>query len=735
MAFIGQSIRRFEDQRFLTGQGRFVADLAEEGVLHMAVLRSPHAHARVLSIDTSQAGAFTLTAADLAAAGIGDLPCPAQIGVPIEKAPRPVLAGDRVRHVGQPVAFTFAETPEAARDAAERIVVEYDPLPANADPQAAFTAPLLHDNAPENRAFIWTKGNLAAVEEGFSTAAHITRLAIANQRITCAPIETRAAIARPDGTLIVNGQAVHGMRRQIAAVLGVEEASLHLIVPDVGGGFGVKNVPFPEHIGLLHAARVLGRPTRWLAEQSDDFAASAHGRGMHSQAALALDGEGRFLALRVEALAEIGAYAAPGGPSCPTNSAGTAFGGGYAIPAIHARVQGVYTNTAPIEAYRGAGKPEANHIIEMLIEAAAREHGFDPGALRARNLIDAHPHTTAMSMTIADGQFPKNLAAAEALADREGFSARRAASRAAGRLRGLGLACFMETARGAFGEWARVRLSAEGRVELALGTHSNGQGHETSFCQIAADHLGLPLDAFDYVQGDTSKLARGNGHGGARSLHQGGRAMVEAMDALLAQARPLAAKLLQAEAVRFEAGHFHAPSGASVALTALGPLEAEGEHDSALCTFPHGAQIAEVEIDPETGETCLTRYIACDDYGRVVNPMLTIGQVQGGLAQGIGQALFERIAYDADAQLMSATFMDYTMPRAADLPDIAVHLQSGSHASVNPLGVKGAGQAGCIAAPQVVMAAILDALAPRGVGWIDMPAQPEVVWRALRRSK
>ena len=719
MAFIGQSIRRFEDGRFLTGQGRYVTDIDMPGALHMAVVRSPHAHARVVAIDTG--AALALTGDDLA----WHLPCPAQIGVPIAMAERPVLAQGVVRHVGEPVAFVFAETMQAARDAAEAVVVEYDMLPANADPLAAFTAAPIH--AFGNQAFEWQKGDAAATDAGFAQATHITRLTIANQRVTCAPIEPRAAIAQPDGTLIVNGQAVHGMRRQLAQCMGLDEAGLRVVTPDVGGGFGVKNVPFPEHAGLLHMARVTGRPCRWVAEQTDDFAASAHGRGMHSQAALALDGLGRFLALRIDAVAEMGAYLSPNGPSCCTNAAGTAFGGGYAIPAIHARMRGAYTNTAPIEAYRGAGKPEANHIIEMLIEAAARQHGFEAGGLRARNLIAAHPHVTAMGMTIADGQFTANLAAAEALADRDGFAARRAASRAAGRLRGLGVTCFMETARGAFGEWARARLGADGRIELALGSHSNGQGHETSFRQIAADHLGLPMDSFDYVQGDTSKVAKGGGHGGARSLHQGGRALVEAMDALIEAARPLAARLLQASEVQFRDGSFHA-GDAAVALTALGPLDAVGEHDSALCTFPHGAHVAEVEVDADTGLAVLCRYIACDDYGTIVNPMLTIGQVQGGLAQGIGQALLERIDYDGDGQLRSATFMDYTLPRAADLPALDVRLQPGCPASVNPLGVKGVGQAGCIAAPQAVMAALLDAMGGQPV---DMPATPETIWRAL----
>ena len=732
MTYIGQSIRRVEDARFLTGQGHYVADLPAPGALHMAVLRSPHAHARILSIDTSGARAsLVLTAADLA--GTGPLPCPANIGVPLALAERPILADGLVHHVGQAVAFVIAEPPEAARDAAEAILVDYDPLPAVTDPHAALGpgAPQLHPQVPGNVAFDWQKGDAPATEAGLAAAHHVTRLSLRNQRVTCAPIEPRAALATPDGTLHVNGQAVHGMRRQLAQALGLPESGLRLVVPDVGGGFGVKNVPFPEHAGVLIAAKRLGKPVRWVAEQAEDFAASAHGRAFHSDAALALDAEGRFLALQVEAVAELGAFASPNGPACPTSSAGTAFGGGYAIPAIHARVVGAYANTAPIEAYRGAGKPEANHIIEMLIEAAARETGIPAATLRARNLVARHPHTTAMNMTIADGQFPSNLAAAEAAADRQGFAARRAESAARGKLRGLGVACFMETARGAFGEWARLTV-AGGRVELAIGTHSNGQGHETSMPQIAADRLGLPLNVFDYVQGDTARILKGGGHGGARSLHQGGRALVEAAAALLALARPEAARLLQSppETLEYAGGRFTAPNGASVALLDM-TLSAEAEHDSGLCTFPHGAQVAEVEIDPDTGETTLCRYIACDDYGTLVNPMLTEGQLQGGLAQGIGQALLERIAYDADGQLLSATFMDYCLPRAADLPMIEVRFQPGNPASVNPLGVKGVGQAGCIAAPQVVMAAVLDALAARGVTRLDMPATPEAVWKAL----
>ncbi len=727
MEWTGQPLRRFEDQRFLTGTGRYVADVQVPGALWLAVVRSPHAHARIGRI-VAPAGAVFYTAADFPR----PLPCPANIGVPLALVERPVLAAGVAHHVGQPVAFVVADSPAAARDAAEAIEVEYDALPAVSDAHTALGAgaPPLHAAAPGNLAFNWQKGDAAATDAAFARAAHVTRRAIANQRVTAAPIEPRAAIAWPNGHLLCNGMNAHAMRRQIAQCLDVPPETLRVEVPDVGGGFGVKNVPFPEHIGLLHAARALGRPVRWMAEQSEEFAASCHGRGMHVEASLALDGEGRMLAMRVDGVAEMGAYLAPNGPACPTNAAGTAFGGGYAIPAMHVRMRGAYANTAPIEAYRGAGKPEANFIIETLIEAAAREHGFDAGLLRARNLVDAHPHRTAMGMEIADGDFPRNLAAAEVAADRQGFATRRAASEARRKRRGLGVTCFMETARGAFGEWARVSVLEGGRVELALGTHSNGQGHETSFAQIAADRLGLPPEVFDLVQGDTARTEKGNGHGGARSLHQGGRALVEAIAALLGAARTEAARLLQADpgALRYEAGRFVAPGGAAVALTAM-PLSASAEHDSALCTFPHGGHVAEVELDPETGEITLLRYIACDDYGTLVNPLLTEGQVQGGVAQGIGQALCERIAYDDGGQLLSATFMDYTLPRAADLPALEVQLLEGCPASVNPLGVKGVGQAGAIAAPQAVMAAVMDALGGRAVA---MPATPETVWRALQ---
>jgi len=744
----GQSIRRLEDERFLTGRGHYVDDReVAPGTLHAFFLRSPHAHARLLSVDTAAASAapgvhLVLTGQDLAAAGIGGIPCHAVLASekPLIVPPRPGLATDAVRHVGQPVACVLARTLLQAQDAAELIEVEYEPLGAVSCPHAAIRpeAPLLHEEAPGNLAFRWQKGDAAAVKAAFDAAATVVRATIPNPRVTCAPIETRAALALvEDGllTLHCNGQNLHAIRSQICDAMGIAPETLRLVAPDVGGGFGVKNVSFPEHLSLLHAARLLGRPIRWMAAMAEDFAASAHGRGLHAEAALALDAEGRFLALEVDAVAELGAYLSGSGPACPTNAASTAMGGCYAIPAIHYAVRGAFSNTAPMEAYRGAGKPESNFIIETMIEKAAAQIGTDAQELRAKNLIVALPYRSALGMEIRDGAFSARLDECARLADRAGFAARRAESLARGRRRGFGLTCFLETARGAPGEWSRLRVDVEGVVELAVGTQSNGQGHETSFPQYVAHLLDIPMDAIRYVQADTARIPRGNGHGGARSLHMGGEAMRLAAGALLAQARSVAARLLQAtpETLHYAKGRFGLADGRGLTLAEVaaeeGGLEGEAAHAVDLVTFPNGAHAAEVELDPETGEIRLLSYIAVDDYGRLLNPMLARSQVQGGVVQGIGQALMERIAYDPEsAQLLSAGFMDYAMPRASDLPDLEIHLREDTPTEANGLGVKGTGQAGCIAAPQAIMAALRDAIGAE----ITMPATPEKIWRALR---
>ena len=758
----GTSRRRIEDDRFLRGAGRFVEDIHEAGALHGHVLRSPHGHARILSIDTTAARALPgvraiYTADDLRAAGIGPLPCTAKVATvaPLIIPPRPALAEGAVRHVGDPVAFIVADTPAEARDAVEAIEVDYDSLPAVTDGAAALApdAPLLWPQAPGNLAFTFRKGDRAAVDTAFAQARTIVALDLVNNRVTAAPVEPRAAIATWNAAdesflLQVSGQAVHPIRDQLADhVFHMPREKIRLVAPDVGGGFGAKNFLFPEYVLLLFAARLLGRPVRWNCERTEDFLSTVHGRDNRTQARLALDAEGRFIGLHAETVANMGAYLSASGPGSSTTSPGTAMGGLYAIPAVFMESRGAFTNTVPIDAYRGAGKPEANYIIERLIDLAAHRLGRDPTELRRLNLIAGFPHRTAMGMLIDGGDFHGNLDRALLAADVAGFAQRRAHSQSRGLLRGLGVACFMETSRGQPGEWGGLRFEADGMVALATGTQSNGQGLETSFPQIAADLLGLPVEAFRLVQADTATVPRGHGHGGARSLHMGGEALVRAIDLVLAKGRTLAAQLLQCPegALSFAEGHFHLTEDpargmalldvAAAARDAGGSLDAEVDSDLDLVTFPNGCQVAEVEIDPETGFVRLDRYTAVDDYGRLINPMMTIGQVQGGLAQGIGQALFEEVVYDNESgQVLAASLMDYGLPRADDLPPLDVTCIEVPTLS-NRLGVKGAGQAGCIGAPQTVMNAVLDALAPLGIEEIDMPATPVKVWRAIREAR
>jgi aerobic carbon-monoxide dehydrogenase large subunit len=764
--FFGRSLRRLEDARFLTGRGRYIDDIAAADALHLQVVRSPHGHAAIERIDGAAARAVPgmrglFTAADLA--GLGPLPCPFELEMvePLIVPPRFALARDRVRHVGDPVAFVVADDRAAALDAAERVEVSYRPLPAVVDGRAALApgAPLLWDQAPGNRAFRFQKGDRAAVDAACAAAAHLVELELVNNRLVVVPIEPRAAIARYDAAsdrlhLLLTGQGVHGIRDQLAGpVFGLPPDKLHLSSPDVGGGFGVKNFPYPEYVMLLWAARRLGRPVKWRAEQAEEFVSAAQGRANQTRARLALDADGRFRALDVATVADLGAYLSSNGPGSSTRAPSTAMGGVYAIPAIFMDVRGAFTNTVPIDAYRGAGKPEANYIIERLIDAAARRLGVDAAALRRQNLMRDFPHRSALGQLIEGGRMVENLDLAVAQADRAGLAARRAAARACGRLRGQGIGCFLETARGQPSENAAVRFRPDGTVALVLGTQSNGQGHETSFPQIAADRLGLPIECFVLVQADSDALPRGGGHGGARSMHMGGGALVKAIDAALAKGCALAAHLLQAapDTVRFEAGRFvvgesdRAIALLDLARAATDPaslpdgmapgLDSHADHLTDLFTYPNGCHIAEVEIDPETGAVSLERYIAVDDFGRLVNPLLTAGQVQGGVTQGIGQALLEHTVYEpTSGQLLSGSLMDYALPRADDLPGFEITL-AGLPTRANPLGVKGSGQAGCIAAPQTIMNAVLDALAPLGVTALDMPATPERVWRAIRQAR
>ncbi len=596
---LGRSVRRIEDLRFLTGCGRFVEDVDVPDAAHGHVLRSPHAHAAIERIELAAARAApgvlgVYIEADLAADGIGPLPCVAQVATvdPMIVPPRWALARGSVRHVGDPVAFVVAESRERARDAAELIRVDYRPLAAVTEAPAALEpgAPAIWDEAPGNLCFCFRRGDKSATDAAFAAAAHVVEIVLVNNRVAPTPIEPRAAIGRHDKAgeilhLLLTGQGVHGIRSQLAQpVFHLPDDRVHLAAPDVGGGFGMKNFLYPEWVLVLWAARRLGRPVRWVAERGEEFVSAAHGRDNHTRARLALDAGGRFLALEVATVANLGAYLSSNGPGSSTNSPATAMGGVYAIPAVFMEVRGAFTNTVPIDAYRGAGKPEANYLIERLVDLAARRLGLDPASLRRRNLIGAFPYRSALGMTIDCGRFVANLDDAVVLA--AGFAERRAAAGARGRLRGLGFGCFLETARGAPNEGAEIRFDPDGKVALILGTQSNGQGHETSFPQIAAALLGLPLDNFRYVQADTRLVREGAGHGGARSMHLGGAALVKAAEAVIAKGRAIAAGLLQADIaeVAFSQGRFTVRGTERARRPAVGrprrdrPREPAGRH-------------------------------------------------------------------------------------------------------------------------------------------------------------
>ena len=765
MSFRGQSLPRLEDARFLTGRGQYIEDIEVAGQSWMQVVRSPHAHAAIARIDATAArnvpgvlGVFT--AADLVE--LGPLPCTVPVAsvAPMIVPPRFTLASDRARHVGDPVAFVVAESHSAARDAVELVVVDWQPLPSVIDGPAALRsgAPQLWQQAPGNLSYQFQKGDREGVRKPIASAAHVVELELINNRIVISALEPRGAIARHDGDgfhLLFSGAGVHALQTQLADhVFRVPPETMQIACPDVGGGFGVKNALYPEWVMLLWAARALGRPVRWMSERAEDFVTTAQGRDNVTRARLALDAEGKFLALDVATVANLGAYLSSGGPGSSTNAPANAMGSGYVIPAIFMDVQGVFTNTVPIDAYRGAGKPEVNYMIERLIDEAARRCGFDAIELRRRNLVREFPYRKALGTVIDCGRFADNLDDAIVAADHTGFAARREASERGGMLRGIGVTCFMETARGAPNEGAELRFDDDGRVALLVGTQSNGMGHETAYAQIAADLLGLPIEAFRYVQADTSIVRAGNGHGGARSMHMGGAALCKAVDTMLAKGRAIAARLLQAsvEQVVFLDGRFAVRDDPNRAIDLLAVARAARDQANLpdgmspgldtyvwnlldLITFPNGCHIAEVEIDPDTGALTLLRYTAVDDFGTLINPMLTVGQVQGGVAQGIGQAMLEHTVYDPDSgQMLSGSFMDYTLPRAQDLPRFDITL-TGVPTNANPLGVKGSGQAGAIASPQAIIAAVLDALAPIGVTHIDMPATPERIWRAMMDAK
>jgi aerobic carbon-monoxide dehydrogenase large subunit len=763
---LGRSINRLEDERFVQGRGRYIADLAAPNALHGVVARSMHAHARIIAIRADaarlmQGVAAVLTGSDMASDNIGPLPCAVAnipMATPLVVPPCHALARDVVRYVGDPVAFVVAESAEIARNAAEAIIVDYEPVqPVVSLADAVLPGgPSIWPEARNNIAFQFNRGEIGPVEAAIRGAAHVVECELVNNRVVAAPLETRGALGAFDASsgrlhLTASAAGAHMIRDLLAdSVFRIPREKLRVSIPDVGGGFGMKNVLYPEWVLVLWAARRLGRRVKWIGDRSDDFVASTHGRDSVARVRLALDRDGRFLALETKVLANLGAYVSTVAPAVPTMAMASAMGGVYDIPLIAFQTTGVFTNTTPVDAYRGAGKPEANYLIERCIDIAAAELGMDALELRRKNIIRRFPHRSAMGLSVEQGSFAHAIDHAVAAAT--GFDARQQSSRARGKLRGLGYACFLETARGQPNELAEVRFGEDGRIDLKVGTHSNGQGHETTYAQIAADTLGLPLERFRFGQGDTDDLDSGGGHGGARSMHQGGTALLLAAEGLIENAQSLAARLLQAnvDAVHYEAGMLRvAATGQEISLDEVARASYQVPSDdfapglahkaTHLCdryTFPNGCHVAEVEIDPSTGEVTIDRYVIFDDYGRLLDPRLTLGQVHGGVVQGIGQALFEHALFDAvTGQILSGSLMDYALPRADDVPSFEGKLTPDFPSRANRLGVKGSGQAGAIAAPATIMNAVMNALTRLGVRHLDMPATPSRIWHAIQAAE
>jgi aerobic carbon-monoxide dehydrogenase large subunit len=757
---IGDRPKRREDVRFLTGRGGYLDDLTFEGLTHAVVLRSQHAHALIRGIAAAAARAMpgvlaVLAAEDARADGLKPLRPSAeanvQTGEPFAFTPQPLLAEGRVRYVGEPVALIVAETRAQALDAAEQVIVDCAPLPSvtTAAAARASEAPELSPEVPGNVCFDCRIGHADAVDAAFAAAAHVIELQLDNHRIVTNPIEPRGIVGIWDVasgryTAHVSSQSIHATRDNAARALGVPPTAVRFVAPDVGGGFGAKNFIYPEHVLTMWAAKRVGRPVKWIATRSEVFLADHQARDQWSKAALALDAGGRFLALRVKSAANAGAYLVSAG-GVQTFQYVHLPGTVYRIPAIELQVAGVLTNTAPIGVTRGPGFAEAVNIIERLIDAAARQCGFDRAELRRLNMVapDAMPMTNALGNTVDSGAFAETFDRALTGADVAGFPARRGASEARGYLRGLGFAYHIKGTGGSPSENVDIRFEADGTVSLITGTQTIGQGHETTFPQILADRLGIPNERIRLVQGDTDRIPIGGGHGSSRATYMGGTAIWRASEEIVVKGTRIAAEALEAaEAdIRFADGSFVvAGTDRSLALldvAAIGrdkgaPLDTYHAWTREWMTFPNGAHVAEVEIDRDTGQVSLARYTAVDDYGVLVNPMIAMGQAHGAIAQGVGQALLEHAVYDpASAQLLAGSLMDYALPRADDLPSYDLGF-SGTRCTTNPLGVKGCGEAGAVAAFPAVANAIADALAPLGAADFAGPATPERIWRAMR---
>jgi len=779
---IGAPVRRTEDLRFLTGRGNYTDDINRPGQLHAYLLRSPHAHAEIGAIDLAKAkqapGVVAIfTGADLAADNVGGLPCGWGVknkdGSPMAEPPHPVLAQGRVRHVGDPVAVVIAETRNQAKDASELISVNYKTLPAVIEASDAIKSgkPQLWDAAKGNVCFDWHIGEKDAVDAAFKKAAHVTRIDIVNNRLVPNAMEPRAAIGEYDRgtgeyTLYTTSQNPHVIRLLMGAfVLHLPEHKLKVVAPDVGGGFGSKIYHYAEEAIVTWAAAKVGKPIKWTADRSESFISDAQGRDHVTHAELALDKDGKFLALRVATVANLGAYLSTFAPAIPTYLYATLLAGTYTTPAIYCEVKAVFTNTVPVDAYRGAGRPEATFVVERIVETAAHEMKIDPAELRKRNFIpkDAYPYQTPVALQYDSGDYFSTLEMAQKAADYAGFGKRREEAAKRGKLRGIGIATYIEAcgiapsavagalgARAGLYECAEVRVHPTGSVTVFTGTHSHGQGHETTFAQLVADKLGVPMASVEVVHGDTSKIPFGMGTYGSRSLAVGGAALVKAIEKVVNKGRKIAAHLLEASEADIEfkdgkytvAGTDRSKAFGEIAFAAYVPhnypidtvepgLDETAFYDPKNFTFPSGAHIAEVEVDRDTGIVEVVNFTAADDFGRIINPLIVEGQVHGGLGQGIGQALYENAVYDAGGQLLTGSYMDYCMPRADNMPSfqVATHTTLCTH---NPLGVKGCGEAGAIGAPAAVMNAVINALSPLGIADLAMPATPERVWRAIQ---
>jgi aerobic carbon-monoxide dehydrogenase large subunit len=783
---IGVPVRRREDRRFLTGRGRYVHDIVRPGQLHAVFLRSQHAHAEILAIDKTEAMAShgvaaIFTGADVATDKLNSVPCAWGIvgkdGAPMKEPPHPLLAQGKVRHVGDPVAMVIADSVEAARSAAERIAVDYRILPAVTEVVAAGApgAPQLYDDVPVNLCCDWAIGDAAATDAAFAKAHHIAKIDLINNRLAPNAMESRAALAEyepatGDYTLYTSTQLPHVARVLIGVLmLGIPERKLRVVAPDVGGGFGSKQVVYAEEALLTWAARKLERPVKWVADRSESFQSDAQGRDHVTHAELALDRDGKFLGLRVSTLANIGGYVSTFGPNIPTNLYGPLLAGVYTTPAIYCEVKVVFTNTVPTDAYRGAGRPEATFVLERLVDVAARDLGIDRVEIRRRNFIprDAFPYQTPVMLQYDSGDHAVTLTKALEISRWSGFPARREEATARGKLRGIGIVTYIEAcglapsriarqlgARGGLFESASVRVNPSGDITVFTGSHSHGQGHETVFAQLVGDMLGVPSSLVEIVHGDTARSPFGLGTYGSRSAAVGGAAIAKALGKIIDKGRAIAGYLLEAseQDIEFAAGKFTVsgtdrsmtfgeiagaayfpPDGFPLDILEPG-LEETAFFDPVNFTFPGGCHVAEVEIDPETGELALVAYTAVDDVGVVLNPMIVEGQIHGGVVQGAGQALGENCVYDpASGQLLTGSFMDYRMPRADDLPQFAVSTQS-TRCRHNPLGVKGCGETGTIASPATVMNAVVDALSPYGITHLDMPATPQRIWHAIRAA-